>query len=89
MANKEPIRYIPSNSKDPYRNIMNSESVQRLLLNAMGPVQSQCIAQGIDASRDVQPGKMRAHARVSAKMHYLTYKRLDRVLASALDSCRL
>lgn len=100
MASREPIRYVPAKNKDPYRSVMNSVGVQRLLFNTVASIQNQCIAQGIDARRDVQPGKMRAHARVTATRRGAgTYdkrnfknqghnKRIDMVLANALDAAR-
>lgn len=100
MASDDGIRYVPSKDKAPYKAIMNSNSVQLLLLKRANKVQNACIANNIYVMANVRPGKMRAHAIVSARrwqrredktanLHaYGHNRRVDRVLAAALDAAR-
>lgn len=77
---KDDIRYVPSNRKAPYREIMNGKPVQRLLSDLARDVQYACIDQDIYPHMDVRPGKMRAHAIVSAnRWNYKpSYRKKDR-----------
>lgn len=100
MASDDGIRYVPSKDKAPYKAIMNSDAVQKLLLERANKVQNACISKNIYPTADVRPGKMRAHAIVSARrwqrredktenLHaYGHNRRVDLVLVAALDAAR-
>lgn len=68
-SNRKAIYYNASGSKTPYKTIMNSQEVQRECLRAAQRIE-RAAAPELDPGStwtDVQPGKIRAHARVNAK----------------------
>lgn len=62
------VTYRANASRVPYRIVMNSQGVQEMLLQKANSIAAAANAaeNGITAHADVQPGKNRAHARVSA-----------------------
>lgn len=104
-TNRRGIRYKPSSGKESYRAIMNSQKVQQACLQAAQRIERAASSQ-LDpgsTSTDVQPGKIRAHARVNAKRRIerdadgekiwrnINYnnKKIDRILNVALNQCAI
>ena len=95
MASYSIERYVPSSSISPYKEIMNSATVQADLLARAKRVASSASAEGIECSADVQAGRKRAHARATAKVTKATdfrghshNRKVDRALLAALDEAR-
>lgn len=88
-------RYVPSSSREPYRQIMNSERVRARLLALARRVAATARESGVECEADVRSGRMRAHARATAP-HVTTTdfrtrghnQRVDRVLQAALQQLR-
>lgn len=95
MASCSIERYVPSGSLSPYKEIMNSPTVQADLLARARRVASSASSDGIECTADVQAGRKRAHARATARTAKATdfrgyghNRRVDRALLAALDEAR-
>lgn len=95
MASYSVERYVPSSTLSPYKEIMNSPTVQADLLARARKVASTASADGIECAADVRAGRKRAHARATAKVAKATdfrnhgrNRRVDRALLAALDEAR-
>jgi hypothetical protein len=95
MASCSIERYVPSGSLAPYREVMNSPTVQADLLARARKVASTASADGIECTADVRAGRKRAHARATAKLTKATdfrshghNRKVDRALLAALDEAR-